>query len=182
MNMRRFGVAASVVAMVATAAGSSRLHATHVRPQQARGPHATGSSLARQLPRGFILPSADRDLTVSSLITTDFDADGDLDIVAADRSNGAIGIVVWVNDGAGRLTRKAPVSGGTLAGEPASPTLDERQATVMASVQPDGPAITAVSANAWLTLPARRHDTARAAVPESLNPSSLRSRSPPLHS
>jgi hypothetical protein len=182
MKTRWLGVAAAAVAMTASVASFARPQSTTAPLLWASSNRSAGLPVAGQLPRGFTLPSADVDLKISSLVTTDLDADGDLDIVAADRSGGAIGIVVWVNDGAGRLTRKAPAPTGNLASEPADPSIDERQATVMASVQPDGPAIAAIAANAWMTLPARPYELARPAVPPSVSPATLRSRSPPLPS
>ena len=172
-------LAAAFVSLVAmAAAGSARmLPANALSPM--RGYDFARRLAARQLPTGFTLPSGDVNLKVSSLVTADLDADGDLDIVASERSSGAIGIVVWVNDGAGRLTRKAPAPKGNLASEPALPSLDERQAIVMASVQPDGPAVATISPNSWLTLPARPCEAERSVSPESATPAALRSRSPP---
>jgi len=182
MKMRWIGVAVSVVAIAASLSGSAWLRLSTPHASGLRSYQAVDLPVAGQLPQGFTLPSSDVNLSVSSLITADLDADGDLDIVAADRSNGGIGIVVWVNDGAGRLTRKTPSSKGNLASEPASPSLDERQATAMVSVQPDGPALAAISVDSWLTLPARPYDLARSSVPESVTPATLRSRSPPARS
>ena len=182
MKTRLLGLVASMVALAATVVGLSQPGSSLDHASRSRSDHAIDRPLAGQLPQGFTLPSADANLPVSSLITTDFDADGDLDIVAADRSNGAIGIVVWVNDGAGRLTRKAPAPTGHLASEPAAPSLDEHQATVMASVQPNGPAVAAISVNAWLALPTRPHNPATSTVPDSATPATLRSRSPPARS
>jgi len=180
MKTRWLGVTTWVVAIVLVALAAMRLPSTPAHPSRAHS--SVDLPLARQLPRGFTLPSADVNLLVSSLITADLDADGDLDIVAADSSNGGIGIVVWVNDGAGRLTRKAPAPKGNLASEPAAPSIDERQTTVMASVQPDGAAIAAIAVNTWLTLPALLYDLPRSADPESATPATLRSRSPPARS
>jgi hypothetical protein len=49
---------------------------------------------AKRLPEGLVLPASDIDLNVASLITVDLDADGDLDVIAADTSSGTLGIVV----------------------------------------------------------------------------------------
>ena len=179
MKTRVLG-AVAFVAMAATVASSVWLQSSIAHPSRLHVYRSAGSPLSGQLPQGFTLPSGDADLKVSSLITTDLDADGDLDIVAADRSSGALGIVAWVNDGAGRLTRKAPAPAGHLASEPAAPGIDEHQATVMASVRPNGPAIAAISANTWLALPAQPYALVRPAVPESPTPATLRSRSPPI--
>ena len=181
MKTRLLG-AVTFVAMAAAVAGSVWLQSSIAHPSRLHIDRLAAAPVGGQLPQGFTLPSGDADLKVSSIVTTDLDADGDLDIVAADRSSGAIGIVVWVNDGDGRLTRKAPAPAGHLASEPASPTIDEHQATVMASVQPNGPAIAAISLNAWLALPARPHNPATSTVPESATPATLRSRSPPARS
>ena len=92
---------------MATIAGAVRLpagtHASIVRYQDLARP-----SSAAQIPEGFVLPASDAGVRVSSFVTADLDADGDLDIVAAELSaDGLVGIVVWVNDGTGRLTREA---------------------------------------------------------------------------
>lgn len=175
------GVATAVVAIAATLAGTVQLQSAAAHPSRARNSYRPiDRPVAGQLPQGFTLPSADANLPISSLVTADLDADGDLDIVAFDRSGGGVGIVVWVNDGAGRLTRKAPAPKGSLASEPVAPSIDERQATVMASVQPDGAAIATIGVNTWLTLPARPYDLTRSLVPESATPGTLRSRSPPV--
>jgi hypothetical protein len=172
--------ALSLVAIVATIAGAIHLPAgTH--PSIVRYQDLARPSAAAQIPEGFVLPASDAGVRVSSFVTTDLDADGDLDVVAADRSNGAIGIVVWVNDGAGRLTRKVPAAPQrNLAGGPASPSIDQREAAVAASIQPNGPAIETISVNTWLLLPARPYDLALSAAPESATPATLRSRSPPV--
>jgi len=180
MSIRGLGVIASVVAVAATVASVVCFQPSIAHPSRSRIYRSAGTPVGGQLPRGFTLPSGDADLRVSSLVTTDLDADGDLDIVAADGSSGALDIVVWVNDGAGRLTRKAPAPAGHLASEPAAPAIDEHQATVMASVQPNGPAIAAISVNTWLAVPAQPYALVRPAVPESPTPATLRSRSPPV--
>jgi hypothetical protein len=180
MKARRQVAALSLVAIVATIAGAVRLPAS-ARASIVRYQDLAHPSAAAQIPAGFVLPASDAAVRVSSFVTADLDADGDLDVVAADRSNGAIGIVVWVNDGAGRLTRKVPAAPQrNLAGGPASPSIDQREAAVAASLQPNGPAVETISADAWLLLPARPYDLALSAAPESATPSTLRSRSPPL--
>lgn len=135
-------------------------------------------SAAKQLPNGFVLPSTDVDLKISSLVAADLDSDGDLDIVAADPAKGSI--VVWVNDGAGRLTRKRPRQTKTLGSEPASPSVDDRHATVIASVQTDAPAVETICANSWLSLPEQACELPLSASRASADRSTLRSRSPPI--
>jgi hypothetical protein len=134
---------------------------------------------SREIPRGFTLPATDVNLTVSSLVTADLDADGDLDIVAAERSNGTVGIVVWVNDGEGRLTRKAPAPSTNLAGEPGSPALERHEGTIAVSIQPNGPVAETIALDPRLALPVRSYDALVVSAPLSATPSTLRSRSPP---
>ena len=64
------------VALLATMAGNVRLpHAeAAINLLRFRQTH----SVAKQLPAGFVLPSSDVDLKISSLVAADLDADGDL--------------------------------------------------------------------------------------------------------
>jgi hypothetical protein len=145
--------------------------------------------MAGQLPKGFSLPQSDADLGVSALAFEDLDDDGDLDIVAAEPdSDGGfnsgtttpVGIVVWVNDGSGRLTRKAPSASNSLASEPASPSLDKHDAPVTAPIQPDVPVSEPVSASGWLAGSGQRHSLALVAIIPAVTRNRLRSRSPPI--
>lgn len=156
----------------------------HVRLQQderamTRVAFGQARPAGKQLPAGFVLPSADVDLKISSLVAADLDADGDLDIVAAGNAAGSIGIVVWVNDGDGRLTRKSPERANTLGIEPGAPSFEQQRTTVIASIQPDIPAVQSGCGSGWLTLPEARcrMSPTRGAVSATL--SRLRSRSPP---
>ena len=134
---------------------------------------------ARQLPEGLVLPASDAALNVASLVTVDLDADGDLDVIASDSSSGSLGIVVWENDGAGHLTRKRPARSKSLGSEPASPSVNQGQATVIASIQSNAPAIETIGINAWLTLPSRPRDLPASSDAPSAALATLRSRSPP---
>lgn len=78
---------------------------------------AAGSNLARalgasavsfgvgRLPKGLTFANAERDADAVrkffALVATDLDADGDIDVIA---SNGALDLLVWINDGSGHLT------------------------------------------------------------------------------
>jgi hypothetical protein len=134
---------------------------------------------AKRLPEGLVLPASDVNLTVASLVTADLDSDGDLDVIAADASSGSLRIVVWENDGAGRLTRKRPARQRSLGGEPAAPSVDQGQATVVVSIQSNAPAIETIGVNAWLTLPSRPRDLPASSDAPSAALATLRSRSPP---
>jgi hypothetical protein len=136
-------------------------------------------SAAGQLPAGFILPPSDAQLPVASLIAADLDADGDLDIVAANNADGLVGIVVWVNDGTGQLTREAPRRDRNFGSDPAPPSLARHDGGSTVSVQPHGPAIQATVCSGWLTLPAARCLPLDAIAADSVIAGALRSRSPP---
>jgi hypothetical protein len=139
---------------------------------------STGSA-AGQLPAGFILPASDAQLPVASLIAADLDADGDLDIVAANNADGLVGIVVWVNDGTGQLTREAPRRDSNFGSEPAPPSLARHDGASTVSVQPHGPALQATLGTGWMTLPASPCRPASTVAADSLLSGALRSRSPP---
>ncbi len=164
------------LALVATVAAHVRL------PQAARAVSAIAFSqsrpAAKQLPAGFVLPSSDVDLRISSLVAADLDADGDLDIVAA--GNGPLGIVVWVNDGFGRLTRKRPERSRTFGFQPPAPSVDRQRTIVVASIQPESPAEQVGRARGWLVLPEQRCALPRAPDAASTTLATLRSRSPPF--
>ena len=134
---------------------------------------------AKQLPAGFVLPSSDVELKVSSLVAADVDADGDLDIVAAAAANGPVGIVVWVNDGDGRLTRERPAQPHTLGAEPPTPSVERHDSPMAASIQTDSPADQNADGGAWLVLPQQCCRMPLAAPPVSVALDSLHPRAPP---
>jgi hypothetical protein len=165
------------LALLATLAADVRL------PQAARAMSLVAFRQSRpagkQLPAGFVLPSSDVDLRISSLVAADLDADGDLDIVAA-APNGSPGIVVWVNDGDGRLTRKRPESPKTLSAEPPAPSVDRQLSSAVALIQTGSPALHAGCVSAWITLDAERCGMPRSAVAISSVLPTLRPRAPPV--
>ena len=139
-------------------------------------------SASAALPQGFVLPASDVDVKVSSLVAADVDADGDLDIVASERVGGSLAILVWENDGAGRLTRRQPSQPHSLDNGPASPAFEQHRAETLASIQPDSPVMQTIRA-AVSSAPATQSfellhspDIASAAL------ELLRSRSPPVRS
>jgi len=138
------------------------------------------SLAAMQLPAGFVLPSADVDLKVSSLVAADLDADGDLDIVAAAGASGPLGIVVWVNEGDGRLTRKRPEQPHALGVEPPTPSVEQHESTFGASIQTDSLAEQSARAGAWLVLPKHCCRMPLDASPISAAVATSRPRAPPV--
>ena len=171
-------VGVSFLALLATLAADVRL------PQAARAMSLVvfeqPGLAASQIPAGFVLPSSDVDLRISSLVAADLDADGDLDIVAAAAPNGSPDIVVWVNDGRGRLTRKRPEPAKALGAEPPAPTVDQQHSTVAALTQTDSPAIHALTTNVPFkpAVELCRLPRAPSAVSEAV--ATLRSRAPPV--
>jgi hypothetical protein len=178
---RRASAAPVVVAILAIAAlvygQASGRPAEDFAPVS--GSAAAARPAAGELPLGFVLPPSDAQLPVSSLVAADVDADGDLDIVAADASHGPMGIVVWVNDGTGQLTRKSPSHTTDLGKEPPAPSLSQHESTSVVSIQPHGPATQAAGINTWLTLPVSRCSASSNASVDSALVGACRSRSPP---
>ena len=147
-----------------------------------RGFELSRHSAASQLPAGLVLPASEAHLAVSSLVAADLDADGDLDIIATDASEGSVGIVVWVNDGDGRLTRKHPRKFSTFGSEPESPSVAPQEATMATSIQPDAPAVAAIGINTWVTLPSQPFVLPLSPDVPSAARAASRSRSPPARS
>jgi hypothetical protein len=59
-------------------------------------------TLVSSLPLTVVVP-LDPGLRLVAMVGSDLDADGDLDLVAND---GSLDLLVWINDGTGRLTRR----------------------------------------------------------------------------
>ena len=171
-------ICTATVALLATMGGHVRLPqaAATINLVRFRQTH----SVAKQLPAGFVLPPSDVDLKISSLVAADLDADGDLDIVAADSANGSLDILVWVNEGDGRLTRKQPERPKNLGAEPQSPSVDQQQTSVVASIQPDSPGLQTTCADPWLALPKQPCPLSLHTALVSAAVATRRSRSPPV--
>jgi hypothetical protein len=59
----------------------------------------------------LILPAGDADRRLASIVAVDIDADGDRDVVGLDWSSG---LIVWLNDGSGHLTRQPAQPAGPI--------------------------------------------------------------------
>lgn len=77
---------------------------------------------ADQLPAGLAQSIASRAGIVTA-VAADIDADGDVDVVASDA---ALQIHVWINDGTGHFTERAPERRTTWDPLPEGPTVDGR--------------------------------------------------------
>jgi hypothetical protein len=80
------------------------------------------------------MPPVEASVDVVSVLAADIDADGDLDVVAADAN---LDLIVWANDGSGHLERVQPRHGRGLEPRPATPTIERRSGAALVSVQPD---------------------------------------------
>jgi hypothetical protein len=109
---------------------------------------SSGGSLARalgasaafglgQLPKGLTLATAEAEAGAVrkffALVTTDLDADGDLDVIA---SNGALDLLVWLNDGSGHLTAHRAASSAWQA-SPSGRAIEGPGDELSASAQDD---------------------------------------------
>ncbi|MBI3491415.1 MAG: VCBS repeat-containing protein [Acidobacteria bacterium] len=88
--------------------------AASVQAHAAGVPAGTVVRIGRAIDTAAFARAVDRQFHVQlrRVVATDIDRDGDLDIVAStDR-----GFIVWVNDGAGRLTSQSPKHAPTVDG------------------------------------------------------------------
>ena len=142
-----------------------------------RPPLKAAAALIAALPQGLTLPSVPPSWQIVSMIADDIDADGDLDVVTND---GSLNLVVWINDGTGRLSRHdnrdAADRAQTLSGAAVSARTTESQA--VSPVPSSGLPETAATAS--LPLPAPRAHWSAGADPLLARATSSRSpRGPP---
>jgi hypothetical protein len=137
------------------------------------------ASAGLQLPAGLLLPVADANLPIASLVTADLDADGDIDVLATENSSGSVKLVVWVNDGDGRLARKAPLQPAKSGFASESSSISDGPSSVLVTIQSGSYAVEPISRTAWISLASQPHRFARSTDPVSASPGTLRSRSPP---
>ena len=101
-NARRF---IRLVALGALICAGIPVHARIVTRQIDRSTRSMfeASAWASALPSVLIAPAVAPGWRLVSMIADDIDADGDLDVVAND---GSLDLIVWTNDGTGRLSRQ----------------------------------------------------------------------------
>jgi hypothetical protein len=113
-----------------------------VRPSEARaaaGPLSVDIGIGRHFDIGAFqhLISARYHIELRKVVAADVDRDGDLDVVAAtDR-----GFMVWLNDGAGHLTRQPPAHGPAVDGRATGPAWRDRAAPLDEPFQDDVPSV-----------------------------------------
>ena len=79
------------------------------------------AALAATLPADLTPPAVDPNLRIVSAVAADIDDDGDLDVVA---NTGSVDLLVWINDGTGRLESAQPKPSKGRRSEPPEPTFD----------------------------------------------------------
>ena len=89
--------------------------------------------LVAALPSVLSPPAVQPGSRFVSMVVEDIDADGDLDVVAND---GSLDLIVWTNDGSGRLSRQQGRDGPDLRSEPAAPGLADQPAVPDTIVPP----------------------------------------------
>jgi hypothetical protein len=94
--------------------------AVHLAASVPSRPTFDFSLLAAALPSVLTPPPMQPGVRLVSMIAEDIDADGDLDVVAND---GSLELIVWTNDGSGRLSRREGHDVAGLRPEPAAPGL-----------------------------------------------------------
>lgn len=107
-----------------------------------------GTAGVSLLPADLVLPATDRGRIVRA-VAADIDADGDLDVVSNDAS---LALTVWVNDGTGHLTRRAPGHSASLWPMPPAPSFESGLDASEPSDQFDPPTAGAstVAVQPWL--------------------------------
>jgi hypothetical protein len=92
-------------------------------------PHTfEASTLVAALPLRLESP-LEPGLRVVALAASDIDDDGDLDLVASD---GSLDLLVWINDGAGHMTRRYGRQSSGWRNDPSDASNDTAQGTVSA--------------------------------------------------
>lgn len=127
------------------------------------------ASLIGSLPRQ-LATQVEPGLHLVAVVASDIDADGDLDLIASD---GSLDLLVWINDGAGHLTRRYAQRPRGWSGGDSSATnggTDTVASAVVSVTTSIGPAGT------W-TLALSRHGNARAGHAPALDSFRGRSRS-----
>ena len=96
-------------------------------------PTFDSTALVAALPSVLSPPAVQPGSRLVSMVAADIDADGDLDVVAND---GSLDLIVWTNDGSGRLSRQQGRTSAGLRSEPAAPGLADQPAMLDTIVLP----------------------------------------------
>lgn len=102
-------------------------HATGPSTAVSSRPTFDSALLVAALPSALSPPAVQPGSRLVSMVAADIDADGDLDVVAND---GSLDLIVWTNDGSGRLSRQQSRGGARLRSEPPAPGLAAQPAVL----------------------------------------------------
>ncbi len=116
---------ASLAALICAVWVPIQRHASSASASVPSRPTFDSTVLVAALPSVLSPPAVQPGSRLVSMVAEDIDADGDLDVVAND---GSLDLIVWTNDGSGRLSRQQGRDGPGLRSEPAAPGLADQPA------------------------------------------------------
>ena len=105
----------------------------HVSDGDLVRPTFDSNQLVASLPSVLSPPEVKAGSRLVSMIAEDIDADGDLDVVAND---GTLNLIVWTNDGSGRLSQQQGRETTTVRAGPEAPDLSHSLPTSQSFVPP----------------------------------------------
>ena len=152
-SVRRFARFATLAVVVCHASISASTRAAD--PNGGRwAPQTLAASVwVSTLPGGLMLSAVPPTWQLVSMIAGDIDNDGDLDVVAND---GSLNLVVWINDGTGRLSRQSDRQSVAGPQRMSGPGLTERPAESQTVATVPSSALPETAANASLLMQASR--------------------------
>jgi hypothetical protein len=86
-----------------------------------------------RIPEALRAANVDSPAPLTSIVWVDIDGDGDIDVAATDAT---LNLFLWVNDGAGHLTRQRPAPASTRWADSDSPRVDGQRPTPRMGLQP----------------------------------------------
>jgi hypothetical protein len=120
ISVRAVRAAATMAAVLCAAWAPAHARSASVPASFAHRPTFDSTALAAALPSVLSPPMVQPGSRLVSMIAEDIDADGDLDVVAND---GSLDLIVWTNDGSGRLSRQPGRDAPGVRSEPDAPGL-----------------------------------------------------------
>lgn len=118
---------ASLAALICAAWAPIQHHSASPSASVSSRPTFDSTVLVAALPSVLSPPAVQPGSRLVSMVAEDIDADGDLDVVAND---GSLDLIVWTNDGSGRLSRQQGRDGPGLRSEPPAPGLADQPAVL----------------------------------------------------
>ena len=125
--------AAPIVALLCAVWSPAHRRTTSAPVSFAPQPTFDSTALAAALPSVLFPPAVQPGSRLVSMIAEDIDADGDLAVVASD---GSLDLIVWTNDGSGRLSRQQGHDAPGVRSEPEAPGLTHGPSSADSLVPP----------------------------------------------